>query len=457
MFCKTIILSNKDNLSNNAPKGILSITSQSNNALGKIRLYNLQTLPSNSKLGIYIGGEVIISNLVKRPNHYEFNLNKKLDLNKSIYCAIIDNSLGTKKVLLEGGNTFDFSFTDNPEDAINEAKDEDLDNLISASINNCTNCSSCENCEYKKYFYENYNNISTSGEAPTSNKMEEKVNFKSKQYNKTSHNLDDLASTSFPANNDNIEQKSSTSENNMSNKRKQDEMPNENIYVSGDMGNSKTIDLQDDNTFVSNKTNGENDIKNTDKFQNEEDLFNKQTTNPILNENDENNNSANLSISANELNNLSKVEQYGNQQKEYPFGETLTNNNIKSNSQSPSENQENDKEIPSETFLNDIIYQLDEMFKQYPNDDLIMSIIPNSRFVKVNMDNSSYILGVIYEDKLMKYIAYGVPASYNSLPPVDFGQNYQWLPLNPNDIMSDGYFMIYQDATNGQVVNLEIK
>lgn len=428
MFCKTIILSNKENLTSNAPKGILSITSQSNCAMGKIRLYNLQTLPNNSKLGMYVNGEVIISDLTKRPNHYEFNLNKKIDLNKSIYCAIIDNSKGTKKVLLEGGNTFDFSFSDDPENAVNEAKDEELDNLISYSINNCTNCSSCENCEYKKYFYENYNN---------------------------SLNTD----TSFQLNNNNLKQTSSYPKQNL-----EEKADNLNTTSSPALDNTSSNTYQTPPAYINHTQNNFEENTSLNKVINpsqekennveQENLLNTEQTKFNNKHNDENMNKDLLNNPVNQTDN-----HFDNSIQDYPFGEKIVNNNIKSNSlNSHNEIKENDKQdIPSETFLNDIIYQLDEMFKQYPNDDLIMSIIPNSRFVKVTMENSSYILGVIYEDKLMKYIAYGVPASYNSLPPVDFGQNYQWLPLNPEDIMSDGYFMIYQDATNGQVVNLEIK
>ena len=128
---------------------------------------------------------------------------------------------------------------------------------------------------------------------------------------------------------------------------------------------------------------------------------------------------------------------------------------------SPSSNEivehETDTNNSSQTdFLNDIIYQLDEMFTRYPDDDVLKSIIPNSRFVRVDA-NPSYVLGVIYEDNMMKYIAYGVPATYNSLPPSDLGQHYQWLPLNPNDVMSDGYFMIFQDALNGTLVEINFE
>ena len=104
-------------------------------------------------------------------------------------------------------------------------------------------------------------------------------------------------------------------------------------------------------------------------------------------------------------------------------------------------------------FLNDIVYQLDEMFLRYPSEDSLSEIIPNSKFVLVDAD-TPYVLGAIYENNIIKYIAYGVPAQYNSLPPSDLGNHYQWLPLNPRDAMSDGYFMIYQNAVTGSIVEI---
>lgn len=378
MFCKTIILSNKENLNNNAPKGILSVTNDNNNIHGKIRLYNLAVLPTNCKLGIHIAGEVLVSSLVKRPSHYEFDINKRLDLNKSMYCAIIDNSTGEKRVLLEGGNASGFSFTDSPADAVTEAKDDELDKLISTSIDSCSPCSSCENCEYKKYFYENYPN-----HTPCKNQ--------SPQQSSTNKDEFDISS--------------------------------ENEYTASQpIVNPPThepIQIEENNPGTPQQSSSPPILDNSQKCNSQ--LEQSADTNQPLN------------IGSHDADNLD-----------------CSTSSITQSSQN--------QDIGDTSFLNDIIYQLDEMFKQYPNDELIMSVIPNSRFIKVSIDQSSpYILGVIYEDKIMKYIAYGVPASYNSLPPADFGQNYQWLPLNPDDIMSDGYFMIYQDASNGQVVNLQIK
>ena len=309
MFCKTIILSNSNNINTNSPKGILTLSRQDNKILGKIRLYNISTLPTNSKIGLYINETVYTSNIIKKPHHFEFILDENIDITQSIYCAIIDNSSGSKTVVLEGGSFNGFCFADSPIDAVLEAKDEQLDKEIdeALSIDECNNCKDCTNCEYKKFFYQNQTN-----------------------YNDTS-----MQST-------------------------------ENV--------TSNIEMY---------TNIEEE-KSTKSSKNEEDV-----------------------------------------------SEQLT-------------------------FLNEIIYQLDEMFAKYPSEDILNSIIPDSKFIKVDGEKP-YVLGAMYENKLLKYIAYGVPATYNSLPPADLGQHYQWLPLNPNDMMSDGYYMIYQDATNGTIVEINFE
>ena len=107
-------------------------------------------------------------------------------------------------------------------------------------------------------------------------------------------------------------------------------------------------------------------------------------------------------------------------------------------------------------FLNDIIYQLDEMLTKYPEDSTLNTIIPNSKFVCVDGPDR-YVLGVIYENSQLKYIAYGVPSPYNSLPPNDFGKHYQWLPINSRDVMSDGYYMIFQDALTGALIEIDFE
>lgn len=110
------------------------------------------------------------------------------------------------------------------------------------------------------------------------------------------------------------------------------------------------------------------------------------------------------------------------------------------------------------SYLASIVEQLEEMFKEYPLDEQIMSIIPNSKIVKVeDIENSSYIVGTLFDDTGIKYLIYGVPARYNTAPPKEFDGNYQWLALDPDDPLSDGYYLLYTDIANGKPVKIKVE
>ncbi len=133
---------------------------------------------------------------------------------------------------------------------------------------------------------------------------------------------------------------------------------------------------------------------------------------------------------------------------------TLENANVETESlveTIPSSQQDNN-------YLVSIVEQLEEMFKEYPLDEQIMSIIPNSKIVKVeDIENTSYIVGTLFDDTGIKYLIYGVPARYNTSPPKEFDGNYQWLALDPDDPLSDGYYLLYTDITNGKPVKIKVE
>lgn len=369
MVCKTIILSNSENISNNAPKGILTLSNENNVIKGKIRLYNLLSLPQSTKLGLYVNEKVHIASIIHKPNHYEFSINNNIDITQSIYCALIDTS-NNKKVLLEGGSFNGFYFTDSPFDAVLEAKDEQLEKNIDEALKTvdaCDKCN-CSNCEYKNYFYQQYGN-----------------NVNEKDFNTSQPNKSEQCETYFNPAIDNFSER--------------------------DLGINK---------IQSNII---------DKLQHE-----------IIEDVD------NFIAPMNNSNNITNAMKSNN----IDISNETTSISSESNKQT---NQDNKEKME---FLNDIIYQLDEMLEKNPPDDILNNIIPNSKFVKIE-NESPYVLGVIYEDNVLKYIAYGVPGEYTSLPPKELGVHYQWLPLNPRDVMSDGYFMIYQDAITGDLVEINFE
>jgi len=120
--------------------------------------------------------------------------------------------------------------------------------------------------------------------------------------------------------------------------------------------------------------------------------------------------------------------------------------------------EENTTKSNDDNFYQTIKNEFDELFDTYPLDDTINNLIPNSKFVKIKGEkNTQYSLGVIYEENDLKYIVYGVPSKYNEEAPVEFEQDYQWLPLNADDPMSDGYLLVFQNALDGKIVKMTIQ
>ena len=60
----------------------------------------------------------------------------------------------------------------------------------------------------------------------------------------------------------------------------------------------------------------------------------------------------------------------------------------------------------------------------------------------------------IYEEDEMRYICYAVMCTYNQPAPKELGDHYQWLPLDKEDPLSEGYYIVFQDAQDLKIVDL---
>lgn len=118
----------------------------------------------------------------------------------------------------------------------------------------------------------------------------------------------------------------------------------------------------------------------------------------------------------------------------------------------------NESPQPENTFYSRISYQIDKMFDINKQEKVLDDIIPNSKFCRVEFDDNSghYVFGVVYENNYPKYLCYGVPAKKDNPPPPELSGYYQWLPVDVDDANGNGYYMMYQDATNGQNISVEI-
>ncbi len=134
----------------------------------------------------------------------------------------------------------------------------------------------------------------------------------------------------------------------------------------------------------------------------------------------------------------------------------LTNNSKEEQGAEDNINQDFSQE--PQTFYQQIKSQLDNLFSKYQPEENLEQLIANSKWVKVNYDNSTsyYVLGLIYSDdfETVEYISYGMPSNDNLTPPEDIKDYAQWLPLENKDNNTLGYWIVYQDAITGDTIKV---
>lgn len=125
----------------------------------------------------------------------------------------------------------------------------------------------------------------------------------------------------------------------------------------------------------------------------------------------------------------------------------LTNNQTSYNA-----NQDTPK-IPEQNFYDDIAEQLEEMFDKYPTETNLTAMIPNSRWIKIDYYNKDgyYCIGIIKDNNNVRYIGYAMPSRVNLPPPDDITEYAQFLPIGDGE---NGYYVVYQDAQNGESIKI---
>lgn len=137
------------------------------------------------------------------------------------------------------------------------------------------------------------------------------------------------------------------------------------------------------------------------------------------------------------------------------FVETLIDNAL-DNEEEISFDEEKDEKSE---FLKSIESQIDELLINNEREVALEELLPNSKFVRVDSSGNGnyYIFGVIYEDSKVKYIVYGLPGEYAVKPEDEYKNYYQWLPLNSENPEGYGYYLMYQDAIEGNQVEMIIE
>jgi len=103
--------------------------------------------------------------------------------------------------------------------------------------------------------------------------------------------------------------------------------------------------------------------------------------------------------------------------------------------------------------------QLNDLFAKNKSEEILEELIPNSKWVKVDYeeDGDYYIVGLIYEEAVLKYIAYGFPGIYQKVPPKEIAGYPIWFPLDEKRSDSFGYWLSYQDAETGESLKAEVQ
>lgn len=106
------------------------------------------------------------------------------------------------------------------------------------------------------------------------------------------------------------------------------------------------------------------------------------------------------------------------------------------------------------TILDSITPQINHIFNTYPQNKTLTKLIPNSQFVEIKENGEEYSIGAIYENETLKYISYAIKSNYNLSPPKELGKHYQWLPIDAIDPLSEGYYLVFQDAKDLKILEL---
>lgn len=97
--------------------------------------------------------------------------------------------------------------------------------------------------------------------------------------------------------------------------------------------------------------------------------------------------------------------------------------------------------------------QLDEMFVRYPAESRLNAIVPNSKWVRVDLeDGDYYVLGLLFDLSEPTFICYGIPGTGTTPPPSEISDVCVWLPLDNSLPQGAGFWVIYQSATNGKCI-----
>lgn len=104
-------------------------------------------------------------------------------------------------------------------------------------------------------------------------------------------------------------------------------------------------------------------------------------------------------------------------------------------------------------FYQSVKPQIDDMFVRYPAERRLSALVPNSKWVRVDVDaDDYYVVGVLFDLSLPIFVCYGIPGVRSVPPPAEIADASVWLPLDPARPDGEGFWVIYQSATDGKCI-----
>ena len=99
--------------------------------------------------------------------------------------------------------------------------------------------------------------------------------------------------------------------------------------------------------------------------------------------------------------------------------------------------------------------EIDKLLATYPAENALETVVENSRWVRITYGGEKfYVFGVIYEKNTPQYICYGVPTKTNKRPPESLKGLATFIPASAEG-GSEGYWVMYQDASTGASVKIQ--
>ena len=109
------------------------------------------------------------------------------------------------------------------------------------------------------------------------------------------------------------------------------------------------------------------------------------------------------------------------------------------------------------SFFDKMKEEIEGLLSAYPKEESLCALIEGSRWVKIDYgDGKYYVFGVLYSGGNPKYLCYGVPCDKETAPPESMEGLASFLPKS-EDGKSGGYWVMYQDATTGASIKIDVK